>query len=40
VAALREAGFDGAKVPAAAAVLKEGQDAGARLAHIIEASTR
>jgi O-methyltransferase involved in polyketide biosynthesis len=39
-AALREAGFAGAKVRAAAAVLEEGQGAGARLAHIIEASTR
>jgi O-methyltransferase involved in polyketide biosynthesis len=40
MATLKEAGFAVAEVRAAAAVLEEGQDAGARLAHIIEASTR
>jgi len=38
--ALRAAGFAEAEVRAAAGVLGEGGDPGARLAHIIEASTR
>ncbi len=38
--ALREAGFATAEVRPAATVLGRGHDSGARLAHIIEASTR